>query len=170
MVAGEVRGLHAEAVLIEALVFEAVATERLADRRGAEESLERALELAEPEGIVLPFMLAPVDDLFERLPRHRTAHATLVRAILDALCGSTAPRSGPGEPMLDELSDAELRVVRYLPSNLRAPEIAAELCVSTNTVRTHIRHIYAKLSAHDRNEAVARARALGLLAPPLRSR
>jgi LuxR family transcriptional regulator, maltose regulon positive regulatory protein len=54
--------------------------------------------------------------------------------------------------------------VRYLPSNLKAPEIAAELCVSANTVRTHIRHIYAKLDTHDRNEAVGRARQLGLLA------
>jgi len=58
-----------------------------------------------------------------------------------------------------------MRVVRYLSSNLKAPEIAAELCVSANTVRTHIRHIYAKLGAHDRNEAVARARELRLLAP-----
>ena len=66
--------------------------------------------------------------------------------------------------MLEELSEAELRVARYLPSNLKAPEIAAELCVSANTVRTHIRHIYAKLDSHDRNEAVARAREPRLLA------
>ena len=45
------------------------------------------------------------------------------------------------------------------------PEIASELVVSTNTVRTHMRHIYAKLDAHTRSEAVARARELGLVAP-----
>ena len=61
-------------------------------------------------------------------------------------------------------------MIRYLPSNLRAPEIAAELFVSTNTVRTHLRHIYAKLGAHGRAEAVERARQLGLLAPPPRRR
>ena len=55
--------------------------------------------------------------------------------------------------------------MRYLPTNLKTPEIAAELHVSTNTVRTHLRHIYAKLGAHKRSEAVARARELPLLAP-----
>ena len=67
--------------------------------------------------------------------------------------------------MLEELSDAELRVLGYLPSNLTAAAIASELVVSTNTVRTHMRHIYAKLDAHSRSEAVARARELGLVAP-----
>ena len=68
-------------------------------------------------------------------------------------------------PLLEALSEAELRVVRYLPGNLTAPEIAAELFVSPNTVRTHMRHIYAKLDAHSRSKAVERARELGLLAP-----
>ena len=60
-------------------------------------------------------------------------------------------------------------MLRYLPTNLSRPEIAGELYVSHNTVRTHMRHLYAKLGTHRRAEAVARARALGLLAPsPLR--
>jgi len=76
--------------------------------------------------------------------------------------------SGP-RPPLEPLSDSELLVLRYLPTNLTGPEIAAELSVSHNTVRTHITHLYAKLGTHTRAEAVARARALGLLAPsPLR--
>jgi LuxR family maltose regulon positive regulatory protein len=66
--------------------------------------------------------------------------------------------------MGQQLSAAELRVVRYLPTNLKAPEIAAELGVSANTVKTHLRHIYDKLNAHSRSEAVDRARELGLLA------
>ena len=56
-------------------------------------------------------------------------------------------------------------MLRYLPTNLSAREIARELSVSLNTVRTHMRHIFAKLGAHRRTDAVARARALGLLAP-----
>ena len=103
-------------------------------------------------------------DLLERLPRHRTAHATLLRTILDVIAGASARPRGRPEGLIEELSEAELRVVRYLPSNLKAPEIATELCVSANTVRTHIRHIYAKLDTHDRNKAVVRARDLGLLA------
>ena len=152
-------------VTTEAQVLDAVARQRLGDRRGAEASLERAFEAAEREGIVLPFLLVPVHDLLERLPRHRSAHVALLRTVLDVLGGAAAPRGGEPAPLREELSDAELRVVRYLSSNLKAPEIAAELCVSANTVRTHIRHIYAKLGAHDRNEAVARARELRLLAP-----
>ncbi len=149
---------------VEALLLDATARDRLGDRRATEASLEAALELAEPEGLILPFMLWPSGELLEHHPRHRTSHATLISAILDTLAGA-APRGGPAAPLRDPLSVAELRVVRYLPSNLTASEIASELVVSANTVRTHMRHIYAKLDAHTRGEAVARARELGLVAP-----
>jgi LuxR family maltose regulon positive regulatory protein len=161
---------HLRLAITEAQLLDAAAREQLGDPSGAEASLERALELAEPEGMILPFVVAPVRELLERIPRHRTAHGAFLRTILDVLAGSSAPRRGEPAPLLDELSEAERRVVRYLPSNLKAPEIAAELCVSANTVRTHVRHIYAKLDAHDRNEAVARARELGLLGPSSRYR
>jgi LuxR family maltose regulon positive regulatory protein len=167
---GSSQALHQLSARTEAQVLDAVACEQLGDRREAEGLLERALELAEPDGIILPFLLAPVRDLLEQLPRHRTAHATLITTILDVLGGSSAPPCGEPAPLLDELSGAELRVVRYLPSNLKAPEIAAELCVSANTVRTHMRHIYLKLDVHGRADAVARARQLGLLAPSHRPR
>jgi LuxR family maltose regulon positive regulatory protein len=61
-------------------------------------------------------------------------------------------------------------VLRYLPTNLSAPEIAGELFLGVSTVKTHIHHIYAKLGVHRRAEAVERARALGLLAPSARTR
>ncbi len=150
---------------IEALLYDAAARAELGEARAAEASLERALELAEPEGIILPFTLAPVRGLLERHPRHRTAHATLVSDVLGVLAGSAPRLQAGGAPLGEELSEAELRVVRYLPGNLKAPEIAAELFVSPNTVRTHLRHIYAKLEVHNRAEAVDRARELGLLAP-----
>jgi LuxR family transcriptional regulator, maltose regulon positive regulatory protein len=69
-------------------------------------------------------------------------------------------------PLLQPLSNSEMRVLRYLPTHLSLPEIASELYVSLNTVRTHMRHLYAKLGTHRRAETVERARALGLLAAP----
>jgi LuxR family transcriptional regulator, maltose regulon positive regulatory protein len=65
----------------------------------------------------------------------------------------------------EPLSQGEMRVLRYLPTKLSAPEIASELYLSVNTVKTHMRHLYDKLGVHRRHEAVERARALGLLAP-----
>ena len=73
--------------------------------------------------------------------------------------GESPPR------LIDPLTKSETRVLRYLPTNLTTPEIARELSVSVTTVRTHISHLSAKLGTHRRTEAVARARALGLLAP-----
>ena len=161
---GSAPTIHRPSAATEAQWLHTVACHQLGDQRAADRSLERALDLAEPEGLVLPFILVPAPELLERLPRHRTAHATLLRTILAVLAGVSAPGRGEPRALLEELSEAELRIARYLPSNLKAPEIAAELCVSANTVRTHIRHVYAKLDAHDRNDAVARARELGLLA------
>ena len=157
--------LYERRARVEALLLDAAARDRLGDRRASEESLERALDLAEPDGLILPFMIWPSRELLERHPRHRTAHAAFLATILDTLAGDGASPPGPAAPLRDELSEAEMRVVRYLPSNLTASEIASELVVSANTVRTHMRHIYAKLDAHTRSEAVARARELGLVAP-----
>ena len=74
------------------------------------------------------------------------------------------PLSQP-EHLPEPLSEAEARVLRFLPTSLSAPEIARELYVSVNTIRTHMRHLYDKLGARRRLEAIDRARTLGLLAP-----
>ena len=157
--------LNLRRATVHALLLDAAARDRLGDSGAAEASIERALELAERDGTILQFMLVPVRELLERHPRHRTAHGTLLWMILDLLRGGSPRPERAAAPLRDELSEAEMRVVRYLPSNLKASEIAAELYVSANTVRTHLRHIYAKLDAHSRSEAVARARELRLLAP-----
>lgn len=146
----------------------ALARAQLGDACAREQSLERALELAEPESLILPFLIAPGQEVLHEHPGHRTAHATFIAEVLDVLAGGSPRRRGDHEPQVDELSEAELRVVRYLPTNLKAPEIASELFVSTNTVRTHLRHIYSKLGAHGRAEAVARARQLQILGPSSR--
>ena len=104
-------------------------------------------------------------ELLEALPRHETAHAALLADILDVVHGSSpAAEDGAHRRRREELSPTELRVLRYLPTNLSRPEIASELSVSVNTVNTHVRNIYAKLQARDRSSAVQRARELRLLA------
>jgi LuxR family maltose regulon positive regulatory protein len=151
----------------EALLLEATARDALGDPAAAGRALERALDFAEPDGAVLPFLLHPVAGLLERLPRHRTAHASLIWQILNLTAGEGRPPAPAGASLslLEPLSDSETRVLRYLPTDLSAREIADELVLSWYTVKTHMRHLYAKLGTHTRHETVERARSLGLLAP-----
>jgi LuxR family transcriptional regulator, maltose regulon positive regulatory protein len=151
--------------LAEAFLLEAITREALGDPAAAGRALERALDLAERDGALLVFVLFPAPGLLERHARHPTAHAALLADIGSLLTGQTpAPPAAP-QPPLEALSGSEIRILRYLPTHLSLPEIANELHVSHNTVRTHVSHLYAKLGAHRRHEAVERARALGLLAP-----
>ena len=85
------------------------------------------------------------------------------------LSGVDRPASAPGKPTghLEALTHGETRVLHYLPTNFSAREIASELYLSVNTVKTHQRHLYQKLGARSRTQAVEQARALGLLAPSL---
>jgi LuxR family maltose regulon positive regulatory protein len=144
--------------LVEAHLLDALACRDLGDDHGVTEALERALNLAEPDRLILPFAMTGAAPLLAALPPGQTAHAALAADILDAVSGR-APASGPVEP----LSPAELRVLRYLPTNLTRPEIARQLSISINTINTHIRRIYAKLGAGDRTSAVERGRQLRLL-------
>jgi LuxR family transcriptional regulator, maltose regulon positive regulatory protein len=150
--------------VVEAQLLAGLAYRALGDRRAADQSAERALALAEADRLVLPFAMTGSRELLEALPRHQTAHAALLTGILDVLSGASAPAGDRRPPPPGhELSPGELRVLRYLPTNLSRPQIATELSVSVNTVGTHIRSIYAKLGAEDRSAAVHRARALRLL-------
>jgi LuxR family transcriptional regulator, maltose regulon positive regulatory protein len=158
---------HHGTTMAHAFILEAMTFDTFGDSGAAECALERALDLAEPNGVVLPFLiLNPAPELLERKARLGTAHAALIAEILSLLRGTrpAPPSAGPRAP-LEPLSDSELRVLRYLPTRLTGPEIARELYVSQNTVKTHLRSVYAKLGTHRRIEAIERARALGLIAP-----
>ena len=151
--------------VVEAELLAGLAYRELGDQRAANQAAERALALAEADRLVLPFAMTGSRELLEALPRHQTAHAALLTDILDLMHGaSLTPQDRHPSPPAEELSPGELRVLRYLPTNLSRPEIATELSVSVNTVSTHIRSIYAKLGADDRSAAVHRARELRLLA------
>jgi LuxR family maltose regulon positive regulatory protein len=150
--------------VVEAQLLAGLAHRQLGDQRAANQAAERALALAEPDRLVLPFMMTGARELLEALPRHETAHAALLTDILDIVHGSSpVAQEQSSLPPAEELSPGELRVLRYLPTNLSRPEIASELSVSVNTISTHLRSIYAKLQVRDRSSAVQRARELRLL-------
>jgi LuxR family maltose regulon positive regulatory protein len=157
--------------VLEAHLLAGLAHRELGDQRAASQAAERALALAESDRLILPFAMTGSAGLLEALPRHETAHAALLTDILDVLHGSSpALKEQSSSPPAEELSPGELRVLRYLPTNLSRPEIASELSVSLNTVSAHIRSIYAKLEVRDRSSAVRRARELRLLAAAGRAR
>jgi LuxR family maltose regulon positive regulatory protein len=154
-----------DVTVMEAHLLAGLAHRELGDQRAASQAAERALALAESDRLILPFAMTGSAGLLEALPRHQTSHAALLADILDVLHGSSpAAKEQFSSPPAEELSPGELRVLRYLPTNLSRPEIAGELSVSPNTVSAHIRSIYAKLQVRDRSSAVLRARELRLLA------
>ena len=150
--------------LVEAHLLDALACRAMDDRRTCHAAVEQALNLAEPDRLILPFAMTGAWRLLEALPPHGTSHAALVTDILDAI-RSAAPSdpSRSAGTSAEQLSKSELRVLRYLPTNLTRREIARELSISLNTVDTHIRRIYAKLGTADRSSAVERGRELRLL-------
>ena len=160
--------------MVTALLLEARARDALGDQATAGRVLERALDITESSGILLPFLLDPAPALLERHRRYRTAHPGLdlpdpgpaARGRPGPRRRPAARRDGPAAAAwMNSSPTARPAILRYLPTHLTAPEIASELFLSVNTVSTHTRHLYAKLGVHSRHEAVDRARALGL---PLR--
>jgi LuxR family transcriptional regulator, maltose regulon positive regulatory protein len=159
---------------IEACLVDAVANHELADRATAVRSLGLALDLAAPEGYRRVFVEGgtPVRALLADHLHWDGSHHALVDSLLERLRASAsagAHRPGPGgqdsapAPLVVPLSEREQVVLRYLSSRLSAGEIADELYVSLNTVKTHIKSIYRKLDANRRWDAVKRARQLQLL-------
>jgi LuxR family transcriptional regulator, maltose regulon positive regulatory protein len=151
--------------LVEAHLLAGTAHLSLGDRNAAAAAAEAALAAAEPDRLMFPFAMTEAAELLDVIPRHQTAHGALLTDIVDLLRGASGPSTDRERlSQSEELSPSELRVLRYLPTNLTRPEIAQELYISINTVNTHLRNIYSKLGARDRSSAVQRARRLRLLA------
>jgi LuxR family maltose regulon positive regulatory protein len=157
--------------LIHSLLLEAITRDAFGDSAAAEQSLEYALDLARPDRVLRPFLVHPVPALLERHAGRLTAHADLIAEIFNLPSAEHPVSPVSGSTALPEPpTESELRVLRYLPTDLSTREIADELYVSVHTIKTHVKHLYAKLDAHSRREAVKRARELGLLSHSLRNR
>ena len=138
--------------VIEILAVQALASDARGDTPRALDALRRAVALAEPEGYVRVF-----DYLGPRLQALREDLGTgTVRTV------AAQPAAARRQGLVDPLSDRELDVLRLLRSDLSGPDIARELMVSLNTMRTHTKNIYTKLGVNNRREAVRRAAELGL--------
>jgi LuxR family maltose regulon positive regulatory protein len=119
--------------------------------------------LAEPEGYVRIFVDEgpPMAALLSAALRRGTG-GSYVRRLL-AACDGAAGGVPTQRGLIDPLSARELDVLRLLGTDLDGPEIARELVVSLNTVRTHTKNIYAKLAVTNRRAAVRRAEELDLM-------
>jgi LuxR family maltose regulon positive regulatory protein len=147
---------------IDRLICEAIVADQSGDSEDAMRQLSLAVRRAAPDGHMRIFLDAGepaarlLGDLYLRRPspylRRLSEQAALV---------NSSSRTVKG--LVEQLSARELVVLSYLPSRYSNPEIAARLYVSTNTVKTHLKHIYRKLQVNGRNEAVEAAAAYGLL-------
>jgi LuxR family transcriptional regulator, maltose regulon positive regulatory protein len=149
--------------IIEILVLQALAEQMRGGVPAALAPLERALTLAEPEGYVRTLVDEgrPMADLLAAAVKRRTA-PNYVRRLLTAF-GDTEDTTTATQVLIEPLSERELDVLRMLATDLAGPEIARQLIVSLNTVRTHTKNIYVKLGVNNRRAAVRRAEELDLL-------
>ncbi|HEX4679029.1 MAG TPA: LuxR C-terminal-related transcriptional regulator [Gaiellaceae bacterium] len=152
-------------VEIEASVTEAVARRSIGDTDGAAAALDLALELAENEVVRRPFIDAgsAIRDLLGAHLRRTNAQRWLAAELVARFEDRSAAEGIAPAELLEPLSDRESEVLHYLPTIMSNADIASELFVSVNTVKTHIKSIYRKLGATRRQDAVRRARHLRLL-------
>ena len=146
-------------VLVQAVLVQSEVALATGDRPAAAEYAARAIELGSSEAVMLPFVEA-TPRLGELVRRH-PGLAERWPVSLAPTPGEVAHHARVG--IIETLTDREVSVLRWLPTTMTTAEIADELCVSTNTVKTHLASIYRKLGATKRREAVARGRALHLI-------
>ncbi len=142
--------------VIEILVLQALAQQARGDRRTSVATLGEALTMADPEEYVRLFLDEgpPMAALLRQAAAHDYARRLLASSGPTGVLQQT--------DLIEPLSERELDVLRLLRSELDGPEIARELLVSLNTLRTHTKHIYAKLGVTSRRAAVRRAEELEL--------
>ena len=153
--------------LIDLFILQGLALDALGDLNQALSCLERALKLAEPQGFVRIFLDngSPIYRLLTEAAKRDIA-ADYISKLLNQIDKTTQPdgtNSPPSALLVDPLSDRELEVLHLMAQDLSYKEMANQIMVSLNTVRTHVKNIYSKLMVHKRSQAVAKARELNLL-------
>jgi LuxR family maltose regulon positive regulatory protein len=158
-------------LIIEVESLRAIALQALGKKSKAIEVLTKVLRLAEPEGFMRLFVDhgRAIKELLE-ITRRGEKDKRIIDYI-DRLLEAYTPRPGKVETapsrqmkeIVDPLSDREVEVLRLLPTGLSSTEMAGELTISVNTLRTHLKSIYSKMGVHSRYEAIERARETGLL-------
>jgi LuxR family transcriptional regulator, maltose regulon positive regulatory protein len=156
--------------VLELLILLALAHQARGEMPAALVALQRAVQLAHPEGYVRLFAHEgpPMAGLLKALP-NQPAAIGYVRRLIAATTGRE-DRPATSRVLIDPLSNRELDVLRLLGTDLDGPDIARELSVSLNTMRTHTKNIYAKLGVSSRRAAVSRAGELNLLPHQRRAR
>ena len=146
----------------------ALAFQAMGDEKQALAWLRQALELAEPENRVMTFVREGTEmEKLLRLPKVKSSAPVFVSRLLAAFESRRKFSAEPipvSETLIEPLSERELEVLQHLNTYLSTPEIADLLVISANTVRTHIKSIYAKLGVHGRRGAIRRSKELMLLA------
>ena len=148
--------------VVEVLVLQALVCQAQGEHDAALATLKRALQLAEPEGYIRLFVDEgePMTHLLRRA-RQQDLTSRYIESLLQAFNAEEAPAM---EALLPEaLSEREMQVLRLAASGASNKDIAAELFIALPTVKKHVGHILVKLDAHNRVEAIARARGLGLI-------
>jgi LuxR family maltose regulon positive regulatory protein len=151
-------------VVIEILMLQALVRQAQGNTKQALALLKRSLELAEPEQYIRLFVDegAPMAALLKHFST--SPYAQKLLQLLDSTYGDSKPDASKALARLAEpLSQKELKTLHLLISGLSNKEIAAQLFVSPNTVKTHLRSIYDKMRVNNRTQAIARARELELI-------
>jgi LuxR family maltose regulon positive regulatory protein len=159
--------LHLVTRRAQALALRALAQDALGATDAALDSLSRALALGETSGLVRTFLDLgpPLLALLRRLPIRRAPGAYRDRLLAAAPTAPAPGRPGAGAVLPEPLTGRELEVLERLAGRWSNKEIAAELYLSPETVKSHVAHLCAKLGAAGRREAVRRAVELGLVPP-----
>jgi LuxR family transcriptional regulator, maltose regulon positive regulatory protein len=152
---------------VQALLLDARLSYVIGDLVRGRRTLESALRLAEREGLGLPLALERgwLGPTLRRDPELAEAHRSLLTLALGPELLPPPVTLGDQAPVLvvEPLTERELEVLVHVSDMLNTAEVASEMYISVNTVKTHLKNIYRKLAASHRNEAVRRARELELI-------